>query len=159
VLADEDAATVTASLPVLPSDGEHDRGTFAGADVWLAGTAGGEGTSARHLRLGDGTTEPELTGTDATTGQPATLHGNYGVANLVTIAASDALSFAASARGGVWAGALATAAVTALPTASGGLSTTTDAVWLAAMRAGNAQLVLVSSGGSSLPVDVIVMTP
>jgi hypothetical protein len=159
VLVDEDATVVTATLPLLANDGLHDRGTFAGADVVLEGKASGEGSSARHVRLGDGTTEPELTGTDATTGAPATLHGNYGVAYRFAVAASDAPSFAASARGGTWAGAVATTSVTQLPMASGGLTTTTDAVWLGSFAAGDVELTAISGGGASLPIDVMVLTP
>ncbi len=159
VLATEDAAQVTASLPLLGNDGLHDRGMFAGADVWITGSAGGEGSSARNLRLGGEVTEPDLTGTDATTGAPVTLLGNYGVAYRFAIASAGAMRFAASARGGAWAGALDASAVVALPTASGALSTTTDAVWLATLAAGSATFSLMSGGGLSLPVDVVVLTP
>jgi hypothetical protein len=155
VLADEDAAAITASLPLLPFDGKHDRGTFAGADVQFAGAAGGEGPSARHVTLGDNVTEADLTGTDATTGAAATLHGNYGVAYRFAVAAGEPLEFAASARGGAWAGALGALAVVPLPTASGGLATTTDVVWLGEMTS----FTLMSGGGSSLPLDVIVLAP
>ena len=43
-------------------------------------------TSARNVRLGGDVTEPDLTGTDATTGAPATLIGNYGVAYRLLLA-------------------------------------------------------------------------
>jgi hypothetical protein len=157
VLATEDATTVTAGL--LANDGLHDRGTFPGADVWLVAGAGGEGSSARRVTLGDGTTEPELTGVDATTGSAATLDGNYGVAYNFIVDASDPIRFAASARGGDWAGAVDTSAtVSPLPTATGALSAGTMAVWLATLAAGPLDFVLMSGGGSSLPIDVIVMT-
>jgi hypothetical protein len=160
VLASEDAATVTASLPLLPNDGSHDRGTFPGADMLVVGSAGGEGSSARHVSLGADTFEPDLVGVDATTGSAARLHGNYGVAYRFAIAAVDPLRLAASARGGGWEGVLAgSAAVTPLPTAPGALSTTTDAVWLATLPVGLASFLLMSGGGSSLPVDVVVLTP
>jgi hypothetical protein len=159
VLATEDAAAVTASLPLLPNDGLHDRGTFAGADVWITGSAGGEGSSARNVRLGGDVTEADLTGTDATTGSAATLLGNYGVAYRFAITSPSAIRFAASARGGAWAGALGGSAVVPLPTATGALSTTTDAVWLATLGAGSASFALMSGGGSSLPVDIVVLTP
>ncbi|HEX4449431.1 MAG TPA: hypothetical protein VH143_01120 [Kofleriaceae bacterium] len=148
VLASEDAAAVTASLPLLPKDADHDRGTFSNADLMLAATSTDTAASARHIRLGDGTTEPELTGTDATTGLAATLHGNYGVAYHVNATASGAIAFAASARGGAWAGAYNAVAI---PAASGGLSTTTDAIWLG----GATTFTVVSGGGSSLPVDLL----
>ncbi|HUJ62339.1 MAG TPA: hypothetical protein VLX92_27720 [Kofleriaceae bacterium] len=154
VLAGEDAAAITASLPLLPADGLHDRGTFPGADVWLAGAAGGEGASARHLRLGAGVTEPVLAGTDATTGAPAMLHGNYGVAYRLLVAAQAQLGVAASPRGGSWAGALGP---TPLPSGTGGLASTSDAIWLATVPAGAGELALMSGGGSSLPVDVLVI--
>ncbi|HEY3808277.1 MAG TPA: hypothetical protein VGL61_37110 [Kofleriaceae bacterium] len=154
VLATEDAASLTASLPLLANDGLHDRGTFAGADMLIDGSAGGEGPSARHVRLGDNSTEPDLTGTDATTGAPATLHGNYGVAYAFAVTAGSATAFAASARGGAWAGALDATTVVPLPAASGGLATTTDAVWLGSA----ATFTIVSGGGSSLPVDVLALS-
>jgi hypothetical protein len=163
VLAGEDAAAVTASLPLLPNDGLHDRGTFPGADMWIAGSVGGEGSSARHVSLGANTFEPDLTGVDATTGSAATLDGNYGVAYHFAIASTDPLRLAASARGGGWEGALAgsagSATVTPLPTTTGALSTTTDVVWLATLPLGLATFVLMSGGGSSLPVDVMTLTP
>ncbi|HEY1552547.1 MAG TPA: hypothetical protein VGG28_32185 [Kofleriaceae bacterium] len=146
VLATEDAAAIAASLPLLPKDADHDRGTFANADLQLIATSPDPIASARHIRIGDGTTEPELTGSDATTGLPAKLLGNYGVAYAIT--ATGALSFAASARGGAWAGAYDGAPI---PTASGGLSTTTDAIWLGSA----ASFSLISGGGSSLPVDLV----
>ncbi len=157
VLANEDAATLTASLPLLANDGLHDRGTFAGAEVWLAASAGGEGASARHLRLGDGTTEPELAGKDATTGMPATLHGNYGVVYRMSLDARDPIRVLASARGGAWAGAAAAGTVVALPATAGGLADPSAAVWLDALPTGPAELTLISGGGSSLPVDAVVV--
>ncbi len=146
--ASEDAAAITASLPLLPKDADHDRGTFANADVQLAAASTDTVASARHIRLGDGTTEPELTGTDATTGLAATLLGNYGVAYVVTATATGAIAFAASARGGAWAGAYDAVPI---PTASGGLATTTDAIWLGSATT----FTLISGGGSSLPVDLL----
>jgi hypothetical protein len=158
VLATADTATLTGSLPLLDRDGLHDRGTFAGGDVWLVGSAGGEGPSARHVRIGDQSTEPDLTGSDATTGAAARLRGNYGVVYRFLIAVAGPVRVAASARGGAWAGSVDAGTPVALPSASGGLATTSDAVWLATL-AGPADLMLVSGGGSSLPLDVVVLTP
>lgn len=161
VLASEDAAVVTASLPLLGDDGLHDRGTFANADLLVVAAAGDGAASARHVRIGDGTTEPELSGTDATTGAAATLGGNYGLAYRFVVAneSGGALRIAASERGGAWAGAeVVSAEATALPGASHALDSAVDAVWLATVP-GDADLSLVSAGGSSLPVDVIFMTP
>ncbi len=73
VLATEDAAAITATLPLLPNDGQHDRGTFPGADLVLAGRAGSDAPSLRRFELGNDVTEADLTGIDATTGSAATL--------------------------------------------------------------------------------------
>ncbi len=159
VLASEDAASVTASLPLLPNDGLHDRGTFPGADVWIAGRVGDPGASARNVRLGGNVTEPDLTGEDATTGATASLLGNYGVAYRVIVDAPSAIRLAASPRGGGWVGALGSSSVVSLPTSAGALSQTTEAVWLATLGAGPADVALLSGGGSSLPVDLVVITP
>jgi hypothetical protein len=148
VLAGEDAAAITASLPLLPKDADHDRGTFANAELQVIAASSDATASARHIRLGDGTTEPDLAGSDATTGLAATLRGNYGVTYAVTATATGAIAFAASARGGAWAGAYNGVAI---PTVSGGLSTTTDAIWLGSA----ATFSIISGGGSSLPVDLV----
>ncbi len=157
VLADEDAAAVTASLPLLGNDGLHDRGTFPGADVWITGRVGG--ASARNLRLGGDVTEPDLTGRDATTGASASLLGNYGVAYRVIVEAPGELRLAASPRGGGWVGALGSSPAIPLPTSPGALSDPSEAVWLATLGAGPADFALLSGGGSSLPVDLVVITP
>jgi len=159
VLASEDAAAITASLPLLGNDGLHDRGTFPGADVWIAGRVGDAGASARNVRLGGDVTEPDLTGTDATTGAAASLLGNYGVAYRVIVAAPGELRLAASPRGGGWVGALGPSSVVPLPTSPGALAQTNDVVWLATLGAAPADFALMSGGGSSLPVDIVVITP
>jgi hypothetical protein len=155
VAANEDAAAITAGLSLLPFDGHHDRGTFVGADVWMVASAGGEGPSARKLSLGANTTEPDLTGRDATTGAPATLTGNYGVAYRFVVTAPNSIRFGANPRGGDWAGVVDNEdSVVTLPSTSGAV-TTNDLVWLAS--AGDFSMM--SGGGSSLPIDVLVLTP
>jgi len=155
VAANEDAAAITAGLSLLPYDGAHDRGTFVGADVWLVASAGGEGPSARKLPVGANTTEPDLAGRDATTGAPATLTGNYGVAYRFLVTAPGPVRFGANPRGGDWAGAVDNAAsVVMLPSTSGAVATT-DLVWLA----NSGDFSMMSGGGSSLPTNVLVVTP
>ena len=158
MLASEDAASLTASLPLLGNDGLHDRGTFPGADIWIAGRVNAAGASARNVRLGGDVTEPDLTGEDATTGAAASLLGNYGVAYRVIVDAPGEIRLAASARGGGWVGAGVQLGGPAT-TSAGALSDTTEAVWLATLGAGPADFALMSGGGSSLPVDLVVITP
>ena len=154
VAATEDAAAVTAGLSLVPYDGAHDRGTFAGADVWLVASAGGEGSSARKLTLGANMTEPFLTGRDKTTGATATLTGNYGVFYRFFVTTPGSVRFGANPRGGDWAGAVDNAdSVVTLP-ASGAVMTT-ELVWLA----NSGDFSMMSGGGSSLPINVVVVTP
>ena len=159
VLATDDAAAITASLPLLPNDGLHDRGTFPGADLIVAAQVT-EASSARHVRLGDETTEPDLTGTDATTGAPAKLGGNYGVAYRLTVTSGSAFALAIAPRGGDWGGAVAipNEPIAQLPSAQSSLGTTTDAVWLGPFGSGTSGMTLVTAGGSNLPIDVVTMT-
>ncbi|CAN5740136.1 hypothetical protein BH11MYX2_BH11MYX2_18500 [soil metagenome] len=150
VLANDDAVTLTGGLSLLPYDGAHDRGTFPDADLLLETHAGGEGPSARHIRLGGNVTDADLVGRDATRGADTTLRGNYGVAYRFDITTPDALQLAASARGGTWAGALAPPVIPLGP-----LDGTTSALWLGTTK----QFQLIGGGGSSLPIDVIVLSP
>ena len=126
VLANEDAAAITVTLPLLPFDGEHDRGTFPGADVWFRAMAGGEGPSMRKLSLGGNVAEPDLTGRDATTGEAARLTGNYGVAYRFVVSTPASIRFGANPRGGDWAGVVDNAT---LPQQAGAVATT-ELVWM-----------------------------
>jgi hypothetical protein len=149
VLATDDAVALTSGLSLLPYDGAHDRGTFPDADLLLVARAGGEGPSARHIRLGSNVTDMDLPGRDATRGVDTTLRGNYGVSYQFDITTSDQLQLAASARGGTWAGAVAPPVIPLGP-----LDGTTSALWLGTTT----HFQLMSGGGSSLPVDVIVLS-
>ncbi len=153
VLAGADAAGATAGLSLLPADGLHDRGTFAGADRLLV-AAGAPKSGVQHVRLGDGKEDADLAGVDATSGAKVSLGGNYGVA--YRFLGAPASRAALTARGGPWGGVLGGASVVALPSASDTLATTTDAVALGALSGG---ATIVSAGGSNLPVDVFFATP
>lgn len=141
--AGADTVASTGGLPLLPNDGAHDRGTFPTADLWIAGVPR-DGSTVRHLRLG---ADDALAGRDATTSQPARLRGNYGVAYRIVAPSTDR-RFAISARGGAWAGATNELAL-------GPLDTATDAIWLGT----DDDFTVVTGGGSSLPIDVVVIDP
>lgn len=164
--ATTDAAQATASLPLLPNDGAHQRGTFPGADYLLVpDTADGAWPvdGVRHLRLGSGDTEPALTGFDAVDGNaPVTLLGNYGVRYRIAVAGGPFL-FGVSPRGGAWGGAAlvppgldSAAASLLLPGSGSSLATPTSMTVLGRWGAGTSDaLDLLSAGGSSLPVDLV----
>ncbi|UQN09085.1 hypothetical protein [Deinococcus sp. QL22] len=70
------------TLAVLPPDTQHQRGTFPGAVRSLTVRLG---ASPVRVMLGDSASDPALSGTDATTGAPQRLNGNYGVQYDITV--------------------------------------------------------------------------
>ncbi len=158
VLAGADTVAATAGLSLLPDDAAHDRGTFPGADLALL--VAGPPQGARHLRLGGNVTEPDLSGTDKTTGKAKTLGGNYGVFYTVSVAVPAGFSALLSPRGGEWGGVARVLPMTPavlMPSAQTSLGVTTSAIWLGTYGAGSSSFSLVSAGGSNLPLDVILL--
>lgn len=166
VLANADAVAATAGLPLLTRDPDHQRGTFANADVVLAFQADAPKNGIRHLRLGGDETDKTLTGIDAPTGDAQKLLGNYGVLYRV-FATATPYALAIAPRGGAWGGAaraiakaapLATA--TALPKNAEVLGTTTDAIALGKLDPLDVgEVDLMTAGGSNLPIDLMITAP
>jgi hypothetical protein len=141
-----DAASATASLPLLPYDGLHNRGTFPDADYWLVPL---DLDGLRRLRLGAGTVDPNLIGTDATRGVPERLLGNFGAT--YTVITPPGLYGVIVARGGPWAGA---ASNTALPSTAKSLLVGDQGVCTGATT--SAARVLLTAGSSALPIDLLL---
>jgi hypothetical protein len=164
VASAEDAATLTASLPLLPADPNHTRGTFPGAERWFLASAAVDGSTLRTLRLGEAPLDPPLSGTDATSGMSATLGGNYGVLYRLEAQLSVAAGLTIFARGGPWGGGAivpagmdGTTSPVSLPSATSALPAGNQAVLLGRFAAATAfDARLLSAGGSSLPIDVAV---
>lgn len=164
VASAEDAATLAASLSLLPADTNHARGTFPGAERWFVAAAAVDSTTLRTLRLGDAPLDPPLAGKDATSGAAATLGGNYGVLYRLEMQLGAATGLAAFARGGDWggggvvpAGTDGTTSPVALPSATSAVSAGNQAVLLGRFTAATAlDAELLSAGGSSLPIDLAV---
>ena len=96
-------APLLASLPVLPLDSNHQRGTFPGAVRRL--TVNLDRLPAR-LNLGDGSSDASVLGVDVLTGTPMRLAGNYGVLYDVEITGARGTLMALAPRGGAYRGAL-----------------------------------------------------
>lgn len=166
VLANADAAATTAGLSLLARDVDHQRGTFANADVLvaLAPGAGAQKSGVQRLRLGLDEVDETLEGIDAPTGVKQRLLGNYGLFYRFALDLPAPARSAISPRGGAWGGiarAIATdggATSIALPTATAVLGTTTDAIVLGS-TAGAKELRLITAGGSNLPIDLFFVTP
>lgn len=110
-------------------------------------------------------TDADLTGVDATTGNPTTVTGNFGVLYRMHFAASAKVALAIAPRGTLWGGAAEVApgddvpsdSFVLLPQAQSQLGTTTDAVLLGRFAAGSAPYTrLLTGGGSNLPIDLVV---
>ncbi len=149
-------AQVLEQLPVLAPDGRHGRGTFPGAVRRLRVTLG---QLPARLMIGDGTLDPVLLGTDALTGAPARLSGNYGVLYQVEVQGATGAAVALSPRGGLYRGAMqltdgALVQALKLPR-SGALSQPGQPALL--WRAGGDQLDIdfVPASGSNLPVSFV----
>jgi len=163
VLASADAAATTAGLSLLPRDVDHQRGTFANADV-LVTLAGVPRSGVSRLRLGLDEVDETLEGVDAPTGVKQRLLGNYGMQYRFALALPGGIPAALSPRGGPWGGvaqlrdADGGITVTALPSAASSLGTTTDAIALGRTAAGR-EIRMLSAGGSNLPVDLFFVVP
>ncbi|GHF65765.1 hypothetical protein GCM10017781_46880 [Deinococcus metalli] len=96
-------AQVAQQLPYLKPDERHVRGTFPDAVRHLRVTLGALPT---RITIGDGQLDPALTGTDALTGQPVKLSGNYGVLYDLEVNGAAGSAVALSPRGGLYRGAM-----------------------------------------------------
>ena len=143
------------ALPILPPDGTHQRGTFPGADRILEVTV--DRLPAR-LVFG-GADDPPLTGTDALTGAPQRLAGNYGVRYALSLRGSAGSTLAASPRGGAYRGVLglqdAGRARTLLIGRGAGLTDPAQPARLWRAR-GDLELLFIPAGGSNLPLALVV---
>lgn len=164
----DDPAAVVDGLAPAARDG-HDRGTFAPADRALdlgcLDTAGG----SFRLRLGDGVDDPAAAGTDALTGAPEVLHGNYGVRYRLTarLSSSDErlLAVLIAPRGGPLAGGVQVSdglfrgGVSDVPR-DADVVRPGDAVLVQVWDATHpdVEVVWTPPGGSSLPVDVLFVS-
>lgn len=166
VLASADAAGATAGLSLLARDVDHQRGTFANADVLvaLAPGPGAQRSGVQRLRLGLDEVDETLEGVDAPTGVKQRLLGNYGMLYRFALGLPAPAQAAIAPRGGAWGGiaqpiaADGGATSITLPSATAALGTTTDAIVLGT-TAGSKELRLMSAGGSNLPIDLFVVTP
>lgn len=153
-----DSAAATAGLSLLPRDNNHQRGTFPRAErLFLAADPAGT-SGIRRIRVGVAPVDPPLEGIDRTTGEPQRLAGNYGVVMRFRFGLGPARPVGLSPRGGSWAGATEAPDATPmpLPATSTALGATTHAIALGSTAR---ELVLVSAGGSNLPIDVFVASP
>jgi hypothetical protein len=166
VLASEDATVVTATLPLLANTNQHVRGSFPGAALEIEPLAPIDGAGSTRLRMGGNVTDASLTGYDYVDGNAAvTLDGNYGVSYAMSLGFSAGSAVLLSPQGGAWGGggtfgtgASVSAGPGVLPGAQDSLGTQTDAIFLGSALAGSsASVAFVSAGGSSLPVDVVLV--
>jgi hypothetical protein len=162
VLSTEDAPAITAGLPLLANTGLHLRGTFAGADLVFEMTTPLYATGARHIDLGGGVTDRTLTGHDYVDGTSVTLDGDYGVPYTLRLSTHTKIGLVVAPQGGEWGGGAriptgldGPASVTALPSSTDSLGSQSEAI-LAGRFApgGTVELVLMTAGGSNLPIDV-----
>lgn len=106
VLSGTDPVTALPTLPTLPPDGQHTRGTFPTADLQLTFPAEAARPDAR-LVLGDLEHDPPISGTDALTGEQVLNSGNYGVVyEIVFERLEKDTALLLNPRGGLYCGAL-----------------------------------------------------
>lgn len=142
-------------FPALPPDGIHQRGTFPEAErlarVELA-------RLPARLTFG-GSGDPPLSGTDALTGQPQRLAGNYGLRSQLTLVGAGGSLLAASPRGGLYQGLLTVRdGARTLSLLIGRGRALTDprrpaALWR--VRGDELELEFVPASGSNLPLALI----
>ncbi|MFC4426501.1 hypothetical protein [Deinococcus navajonensis] len=147
------------TLPRLPMDTQHQRGTFPGAVRSLTLRLG---TSPGRVNLGDNLSDPPLSGVDAMTGTPQRLSGNYGVQYDLTVentvpGTSTVATFVP--RGGPYRGGLIVEDATerqVLRIPGSGVVSNGDTpllLWRTPSR--SFRLSFIPSGGSFLPVSLV----
>ncbi|WP_221091228.1 hypothetical protein [Deinococcus aquaedulcis] len=149
-----------AALPVLPPDGKHQRGTFPQAVRRLTVPVGG---APVQVPLGDAVSDLPLLGTDALTGTPQRLSGNYGLLYELTVentVPGNSVVIAFAPRGGVYRGGVVLddgldRQVLRIP--GSGVLTNGDQpllLWRSAAR--TVRLSFLPAGGSFLPVSLVL---
>lgn len=103
------ARVAVRTLPVLPTDKDRLRGTFAGMDRLLLPlrpyNPAADGSAA--ITLADNQLDPYAVGVDATTGLAALNYGNYGVVYRMFITGETGIAaYSLNPRGGAYAGAI-----------------------------------------------------
>jgi PKD repeat protein len=149
-------AQVLQQLPFMQPDGKHQRGTFPNAVRPIRVTLG---QLPARLVIGDGLVDPALTGTDALTGQPQRLIGNYGVLYDIQVLGAVGTAVALSPRGGLYRGAMniQDGPVTqAIKLPKVGATSTADQPTLLWRPASNQfNIDFVPASGSNLPISLI----
>ena len=147
---------VLRSLPYLPLDGRHQRGTFAGADRPMS-------TALTQLParvvIGDGQHDPVLTGRDSVTGSSQRLAGNYGVLYDMEFTGAANTAVALSPRGGLYRGAMRIidgdlTQVIKLPR-EGNALTPNEPQLLWRAKSDRVRIQFMPSNGSALPVNLV----
>ncbi|WP_424951411.1 stalk domain-containing protein [Deinococcus sp.] len=149
-------AQVLQQIGFMPPDGKHQRGTFQGAVRPIHVTLG---QLPARLVIGDGLVDPALTGTDALTGQPQRLLGNYGVLYDIQVQGAAGTAVALSPRGGLYRGAMniEDGPVTqAIKLPKVGATATADSPTLLWRPASNLfNIDFVPASGSNLPISLV----
>jgi hypothetical protein len=153
VLASADAVQKTASLPLLPRDPNHQRGTFRDAEQIFAIA---ERPPAGLGRFPVGA-EP-LEGVDETTGERQRLVGQYGVLYRLELGLPAGTTAFLSPRGGAWAGIAHGASSVLLPAATEAVASQTEAIAIGSETSLEG-LELMTGGSTNLPVDALFVVP
>ncbi|RTR25934.1 copper amine oxidase N-terminal domain-containing protein [Deinococcus radiophilus] len=144
------------SLPYLPLDGRHQRGTFQGADRPMTAQLG---QLPARVVIGDGQHDPVLTGRDTVTGAGQRLAGNYGVLYDMEFTGASGTAIALSPRGGLYRGAMRIidgdlTQVIKLPR-EGNALTPDEPHLLWRAKSDRVRIQFMPSNGSALPVNLV----
>ena len=162
VQASDDAASLTATLPLLPADATHQRATFAAADrvIETEGLVSGDGI--RKISLGGNEVDLDLSGKDVVDGTNVALAGNYGVFYTLLVGVASHQALILVPRGGAWGGGGdvtlgedGAAGPVAFPSATESASADGSAVVAGRFATTTSvRMHFISAGGSSLPVHL-----
>lgn len=144
------------SLPYLPLDGRHQRGTFGGADRPMSAALG---QLPARVVIGDGQHDPVITGRDSVTGSTQRLAGNYGVLYSMEFTGAAGTAIALSPRGGLYRGAMRItdgdlSQVIKLPR-EGNALTPNEPHLLWRVKSDRVRIEFMPSNGSALPINLV----
>jgi hypothetical protein len=144
-------------LPLLASDGVHNRGTFRPATRILAANQWVGGQMSR-LVLSDNSTDPWVVGIDMISGEPKTNSGNYGILYVIRLnSVLPNTGIVVNARGGHYSGAFAVNGRVVPVTEHSHLRDPNEAAILykTGDEAESVEIVFTPASGSFLPINLL----
>jgi len=147
------------SIPEMPRDGKHDRGTFFYADRSINIDARQLGAESQRIQFGDGVLDKLLDGIDEMTGDLQYNRGNFGALYKMKLNVAPNTLIGLNARGGHYTGAVLVNGQLVQVTNSNWLTNPneTAVLYRTGAQAETVDIVFTIASGSNLPVNLLFL--